>query len=243
MTHPLAIVVFTCCGGERAKYAERTIQSVLASLRYSGPVFLHIADDGSPDGVVDALAAMARKEAEGRFYDLVEITSTNTGGGRGYGASYNLATQVVHARADLVLALEDDWECRGDLDLDPLAAAIMEEDSPINCVRLGYLGWTDELRGKIVKAANQTFLLFDWLSPERHVFAGHPRLESVAYERRIGEWPEGIDAGTTEFIIAGRTEARTGVAWPLDMRIMASQSHGSMFAHIGAVQARTDQHA
>ena len=52
----------------------------------------------------------------------------------------------------------------------------------------------------------------------------------------LGRWPEGLNAGATEFEVCYRFESRVGVAWPLDVR-----PHGSLFGHFGAVQARDDQ--
>ena len=233
----LAVVVYTY---DRPDYAERTIRSALANLSYSGVVHVHVADDGSPEVQVERLVAAAAEEAEGRPYGFGEITSTNAARS-GYGASYNLATQVAHGRARVFLCLEDDWELRRTLDLDPLVAAL-GADAGIGCIRLGYVGWTEPLVGRFVHAAGLAFLLLDPESPERHVFAGHPRLETFAFERNVGPWPEGLDAGSTEFAVAGRPTARQGVAWPLDIGLSATpRADLSLFAHIGAVQARADQ--
>ncbi len=233
----LVITVYTY---DRPEYAERTIRSTLANLRYAGGVFVHVADDGSPEGQAQAIARAAEQEAEGRDYSFRGVTITNADR-HGYGASYNLATQVTHILGSVFLSLEDDWECRGDLNLTPLVDALYDEAAAIECIRLGYIGWTQELRGKIAAAAGQTFLLLDPFSPERHVLAGHPRLETLRFQRLVGPWPEGINAGATEFEVCGRMEARGGVAWPLDLGISAKPSGKSLYHHIGAIQARDDQ--
>lgn len=232
----LVIVVFTY---DRPEYAERTIRWVLSNITYSGQVSLHIADDGSPEGQVEFLAEAAMDEAQGRPYQFAGVTTTNAERG-GYGASYNLATQVTHLRGEVFLCLEDDWELRAMLDLDALVGALMES-TQIECIRLGYLSGTQQLRGEIAYAAGQTFLLLDPTSPERHVLAGHPRLETLRFQRSVGPWPEGLNAGATEFEVCGRVEAREGVAWPLDIGNSATPSGRSVFAHIGAIQARSDQ--
>lgn len=210
----------------RHEYAVRTLHSTLTNLRFQGQISVHIADDGSPQEHRDALYKLA-----GGFASIHGVTVTNSER-RGYGASYNAASQVTHFEADYILPLEDDWVLPGPLSIDPFIAAL--EDG-LSCVRLGYIGYTQELRGVLSYHAGRHYLVFDPSSPERHVFAGHPRIESVRYERAIGPWPEGIDAGSTEFEVAGYEEARYGVAWPL------GAPEGGYFHHIGTVTARTDK--
>lgn len=222
----LTIILLTY---DRLEYAETTLRSTLKHLKWSGELGLHIADDGSPDGYVQHLIEVAVASER-----LKSLSLTNAGR-RGYGASYNLATQQVHCGTDLVLPLEDDWCLMRGLDADALAR-VFEEDASIGAIRLGYIGFTQRLRGTIRGIAGQTFLEFDPDSEERHVFAGHPRIETVAYERRVGPWPEGLDPGTTEFEVAGIRAAREGVLWPMDLR-----PHGDAYAHIGTIQARGDQ--
>lgn len=223
----IAVVLLTYASGldsPRHLYATRTMEALRQHLKYSGNIHYHIADDGSPMEHVVALA---------------EPGDTSTSSERrGYGANFNLATQVLHNDYQYFLMVEDDWELTRDLDLDPLVDAI---DAGLNCIRLGYLGWTQALYGEVVARAKQTFLLLDPMSPEPHVWSGHPRLESRTFQRIVGPWPEGYDPGTTEFFVSQRPPSRVGVAWPLDLGIRAGQIHGTLFEHIGAVQAREDQ--
>lgn len=231
MTAKLYLLLLTYAdsiASPRAKYAETTLRAVLDNLEYSGPVSVHIADDGSPPEHREKLADIA-----GGHPRVQGVTVTNSER-RGYGASYNLATQVVHLWADVVLPLEDDWELREKLNVDGHIQSLME--GPIQCIRMGYLGFTQDLRGVLGRQNGQIYLLLDPESPERHVSAGHPRLETVRYERQIGPWIEGVDPGMTEHLWCGRPDARTGVAW-----VMNSPLDG-FFKHIGTQQARTDQY-
>lgn len=224
----LSIVLFTytpTLKHPRAKYAESTLRSALNKITYSGQISVHIADDGSPQKHRDNLFAIA-----GGYEKVKGVSVTNSERG-GYGRSYNLATQVIHEHASVVLPLEDDWVLSRPVKIDSLVDALDNEH--VSCIRLGYIGFTQLLRGIIITSGAHTFLELDPLSPERHVFAGHPRLETVDYQRRVGPWPEGLDAGATEFEVAGRHSARMGVAWPLDL--------DNVFHHIGSVQAREDQ--
>lgn len=214
--------------GPRAKYAKATLRACLDNLRYSGQISVHIADDGSPQKHRDALVKLA-----GGYDSVIGVSESNSQG-RGYGANFNLATQTVHIHASLVLPLEDDWTLSQEFNIDPYVQA-MQESPRIRCIRLGYLGYTQSLKGELVYAANNHFLAFDEASPERHVCAGHPRLEWVSWEREVGPWPEGVDPGSTEFGWCGVAAARRGVAWPLNA------PPAGWFYHTGTIQARVDQ--
>lgn len=224
MNDSLAVVLLTYAPNvesPRHEYAKRTSDSLLKYIHYTGPLRWHIADDGSPPEHIEALK--------------VEMPWSITNANRqGYGASYNLAIQALHADCDFFLMVEDDWELTRELDLDPLVSALK---AGIGCIRLGYLGWTQDLGGIVRGFAGQTFLALDPDSPEPHVWSGHPRLETKEFQCRVGPWPEGLDPGTTEFVVAHRREAREGVVWPLDLGVRAGQVNGALFAHIGAVRA------
>lgn len=220
MTHPaLALVLLTY---DRPETAFRTLRAALDRIEYPGPIDVHIADDGSPVGYLDDLRQLA-----GGYEGVRQVGQTNAAR-RGYGASYNLATQVIHAEHQLVLPLEDDWELTRPLPLEPLVATLWGHYG-IDCIRLGYLGFTQELRGRVVETPAGKMLLLDPDSEEPHVFTGHPRLELVDFQRRVGAWPEGLPAGRTEWEVSARPEARRGVAWPMDVVM----PRGDLFVHIG----------
>lgn len=211
--------------GPRSYYAYRTLEAALDNISTSHDLLIHIADDGSHVGHIGTLASLLL--ARGLEYT---ISDANRGG---YGRSYNLATQTCHHFADYVLPLEDDWELTKELKLDPLIDAL-EERPEFGCIRLGYLGSQKSLVGKIEYSAGQTFLHFlREHSQEPHIWTGHPRLESVAWQKKVGEWPEGIDPGSTELTVSNKPAARDGVLWPMDL----VRGYGDLFAHIGTVQA------
>lgn len=233
----LCVVLLTYGGHPaRREYAYETLRSCLDHLKYSGPLSVHIADDGSPKEHRSVL-----REIAGCF-PVVERVSISNSDHNGYGANWNAATQVFHLHADVALVLEDDWRLARDLDADALVAALGEE---IACIRLGYLGSTQELRGRIKHTPTQTVLLFDPDSPEPHVFAGHPRIETVEFERSVGPWPTYLPdskvlatPGETEFMVCHRRASRHGVAWPLDLHL---SSRGDLFEHIGAVRSEEEE--
>jgi hypothetical protein len=203
------------------EYAKKTLWSCLKNLKYSDGLRLHIASDGDSEEYIQELHSVGMN-----FLPEEVITHTNSERGS-YGRNYNLAMQVVHQVADIVLPLEDDWELVQELDLDKLVEPL---HNGYGCVRMGYVGWTQPLRCEFVGIAGSHYLLFDHDSPEPHVFAGHPRLESVNWARNVGPWPEGLLPGETEFVVAQRKESRQGVVWPVEF----IKPSGNCFVHIGA---------
>jgi hypothetical protein len=205
----------------RLDYAKTTLAALFENLSYYGEIRLHIASDGDDTHYLAELVDICRSHG-------IEPTASNSAGD-GYGTNYNEATQVVHQLPGVkyVLPLEDDWELTKPLDLTPLAC--MLDDTGHGCCRLGYIGWTEDLFGKFFGHDGMTYLeLMHW-STEPHVFAGHPRLETVAWERTVGAWPEGLEPGQTELALTARKEARLGQVWPIDL----IKPCGDYFVHIG----------
>ncbi len=245
---PITVALFTYAPSiesPRHEYARATLKSLINNLSYEGPLRWHIADDGSAPGHRETLMEGAPR---------LLIASVSDSERRGYGASYNAMTQAVHRDdTDLVLCVEDDWLLSRPLDLTPLARSLQAppfetrqfdgsmKAHQLLCIRLGYLGWTNELRGHLVRPiAGQTFLMLDPDCPEHHVFSAGPRLETVGFERRLGLWPEHCTAGPCELAVAGRSVSRLGVAWPLDQGVNAALDNPSLFAHIGSVSVKDE---
>lgn len=198
----------------------------MANILFSdGPINIHIADDGSPDDYRERLVELAQSLTTG------QVTCTNSERG-GYGKNYNLAAQVTHISSDYILVIEDDWRLLKILDIDYLIN-VMEQEKRFGCIRLGYLGHTQPLLGEVIPVLDNQWLLLSSDSPEPHVFAGHPRLETRDFQRSVGEWPEGLLPGQTEFAVCHIPNARKGVVWPMDL----IHTHGDMYAHIGTVRS------
>lgn len=221
----------------RVVYAQECLKRLCQNLKFiGGDLIWHIADDGSPPEHVTMLVEIVRRMTGQN--PTISVTSH-----MGYGANYNQATQVLHPLVEMVMPVEEDWELVRDFDITDLVQALIlsphdfGDPDYIGCIRLGYLGWTERVTGWLTQLASQTFFRFDETSLENHVFAGHPRLETVEFEQRVGPWPEGLQAGYTEMEVGHRPEARIGVAWPLDADINASQDYCRLFAHIGEQQA------
>lgn len=207
---------------DRFEYAKITLESVIRNIRFTGNLAIHIADDGSPNGYIEALRDLVDND--------IPCSSSNSARG-GYGANYNLAMQTVHQFSEFVLPLEDDWELVKQLPLNKLCRDLTILGG--GCIRLGYLGFTQSLRGKLMRAWEDVYLRLDSESDEPHVFAGHPRLETTEWARLVGPWPEGLGAGATEFAVSKLPAARQRIFWPMDL----VHPYGDIFAHIGTERA------
>lgn len=224
-----ALMVIVLLTFNRPEYAAETLRSTLELVKYDGPIGVHIADDGTPDDFyVPTLMDLANL-----FGCVTTVTASNSYR-RGYGANFNIARQVIMDHQPdpdgLRLVLEDDWRLVRPLDIDALASPLLEGKG--NCVRLGYIGFTQALHAKFLSSGNRFFLELDPTSPEPHVFAGHPRLETRGYEDTVGDWPEGLPPGETEFEVAHIPAAREGVLWPFDVH-----PRGDLYQHIGSVRS------
>jgi hypothetical protein len=127
--------------------------------------------------------------------------------------------------------LEDDWELKRELNVSPLVSQM--EELGVGCARLGYVGFTQELRCSFAVAQGAYWLRFDPASPEPHVFAGHPRIEALWWSRLVGPWPEGLEPGQTEFAVAHRPESRKAVGWPLSL----VHPRGDLYSHVGTIRS------
>ena len=225
----VAIMLLTYAANvERHAYAMTTLRSALAHIRTAQPLRLHIADDGSPHpGHVTALVDEAVK-----FGIPITVSSTNH---LGYGANYNAGTRTVHDLAEYIVPLEDDWELVRDLDLDPLIETL--DSGMVGCLRMGILGYTQDLRGTFTHPPGtyRTLFVFHPDSAEPHVFAGHPRIETREWERAVGPWPDvpGMLPGEVEVSVCKRLAARVGVGWDFDVL----SPRGDLFVHIGSVRS------
>lgn len=219
----LAIVLLTY---DRLEYAKRTLQALRKNLRGAVDIKWIIASDGDTPDYIESVR-QTLTDAGGSDFNVV-VSNSERGG---YGKNYNLAMQVAH-EAEWVMPVEDDWELTRPFDVGSVIKDMQELE--IGCARLGYIGYTQELRGHLkFGAACGHWLALDGSSPEPHVFAGHPRVESRDWSRAVGPWPEGLNPGETEFAVAHRDTARLQVAWPLDL----VKPTGDLFAHIGTVRS------
>lgn len=224
VTDKIAIVLLTArTRPEREDYAKATLRS-LGKLHSNGcDLRLHIGDDGSGNSYKQELVRIADEELG---FEHIYVSDS---GHMGYGANYNLAMKSCHEWADYIMPVEDDWELTRDLDIDLLIAPL--RDKVFDSIRLGYIGYTQPLYAQFIWYQDKHWLLLRDDSHEPHVFSGHPRLETIEYQKRVGPWPEGLSPGETEWAVAtGLPEARKGIGYPL---WLAGDVSNGVFAHIG----------
>lgn len=220
-------VVICLATYNRLHYAKTTLRSTLDNLETRHEISVHIASDGDPDEYINTLAEIALSSNK-----VKHVTHSNSRR-RGYGANMNEAIKMYYSLGDYVLVLEDDWKLIRCLQLDPLID-VLKSTETIGAIRLGYLGFTQKLQGWLEYHCEQMFLVLDPNSPEHHVFSGHPRLETLKWQLRVGPWPEGRKPGETEFHHAtSNPNTRIGVAWPLNL----IRTWGDLYTHIGSISS------
>lgn len=217
-TDALAVVLLTY---GRLAYAKKTLESVTRNLVLPQGVELHvhIASDGDAPDYINEVASVSH----------VPVLTASNSQRRGYGANYNYAMETVWAVAGVkyVLPLEDDWELVRPFDVSDILDCL--KYGVFGCVRMGYLGYTQPLKCEFVAFGGKHWLRLNPDSEEPHVFAGHPRIETVAWEKQLGHWQEGLQPGETEWEVSHRPESRVGVGWPISL----IPPEGNVWAHIG----------
>lgn len=216
-TLPLPTIVVILLTYARTEYALRTIAALRASLHYDGDLLLYIADDGSPDEHMQAVAgAVAGLPLIGWHSERM-----------GYGASANKAWYEALQHADLALFLEDDWECRG-LDLTPYARVLTQHED-LGMIRFGHL--PIDLDARTCGYDGHMYLRISWESP--YCFSGNPALRHRRAREAWGAYPEGLNPGQTEVAYDSQVRTRRGpaIVWPVAL------GEWGAFGHIGAVKS------
>lgn len=227
----------------RLDYARVTLTSTLVNLNHDGPLHIHVSDDSDPDDYVNTLLDIARTLRPDAGLSVSRVNA------RSYGANYNAGTQYTHAVADRVLVLEDDWRCERPLNTAPIMAMLACEGHQsrdefawavpppdhlrARSVRLGYLGLQWPITAHVFKVNETLWLMLDPDSMEQCIPAGHPRIETVDYQRDVGLWNETVNPGMTELDWVQRPAARMGVTWPLSLVSLSNSVTGDMYSHIG----------
>lgn len=197
---------------KRTECAVRTIQALRRNLIYPSLVW-HIADDGSPNGHLDALG----EAIDGPY----SVTNANR---QGVGVSQNLGMDAALAKADFILWLEDDWELSAPFDLTPCVQLLME-DASIGMVRLGYI--SPGIQGELIPGAGR--LWWRLKKGPTYTFTGHAALRHRRFCQAYGYYQAGLAPGATELHYCGTFNGREGP----DIVVPAFTGEWGPFGHIG----------
>jgi len=198
---------------KRTDLAVRTIRGVKEKLDYPNVGWV-IADDGSPDGHVEALM-----EAIG--HDVAVVNANR----KGVGVSMNAGAAKCLEFGNYILWLEDDWELQQPFDLKP-CVQIMEERENIGMVRLGYM--SPGIEGQLISAADRLWWKLKKNS-DTYVFSGHASLRHRRFISAYLPYAEGLAPGETELYMCGTFNNKEGP----DIVIPCWTGQWGVFAHIG----------
>jgi glycosyltransferase involved in cell wall biosynthesis len=208
----------------RTDYAVSTIRGVVSNLT-GGEFGWYVADDGSqPEHYVRVLAELSTRNCR-----LLGSHSEKLS----YGGSMNRALDTLSSQVDIYLLLEDDWELRTPLDLQPFVECLTEVPRA-GVVRMGYL--SSGIQGHLMIHRGRGYWVLDDSQSRHHsvlAWAGHPCLVKSSYFRTHGRWPVGLQPGDTELAMAHQYRVGRGVdiLWPSEFGI-----HGP-WHHIGERQS------
>lgn len=216
MTEPIAVIFLTY---ERTDYALCTIRAAKQYLKYP-ELLWYLADDGSRREHIDAVKAELNGTPGIGWHSLPGGT---------YGANANTAYREAQKHADLTFWLEDDFELRQELDLEPYAR-LLQERQDIGMVRLGYLNL--HMKGTVFGHGGHLYWLLD-RKADPYVFTGHPSLRHKRFMETYGPYQEGLTPGQTELSYATKHYLGQGpdIVWPV-----ALGEYGP-FGHIGTIQS------
>lgn len=200
--------------GHRTEYAVDAIWSLIAHLRYSGKLELHIADDSEDreDENVNQLLALGNKWGSQATYSCSHHN--------GIGASLNLALAKVK---DLWLYTTDDWQLNKDLNLDK-AVKLIKQNS-YDYVRLGPLHPNLECRTRFQEQIGW------WLEVDQGVgfaFATRPFLSNLDLFNIAGRFAEGMNSYEVERLYAEQFHSGRIIS-----RFAGYLSDGEEWTHLG----------
>lgn len=212
MIPPIAVLLITY---RRTEQALRTIAGARRNVQYPGAFHWHIADDGSPQQHLDAIA----EALEGQ-----QVTWSNSKR-QGVGRSMNLGMEECLKHSDYILWLEDDWECQQPFDLEP-CQRLLHDDERLGMVRLGYI--SPGIQGHLIGAAGR--LWWELRQGPTYTFTGHASLRHRRFCDAYGEYQVGLAPGATELDMCAKVNGKYGPA----IVVPAFTGEWGAFAHIGA---------
>lgn len=192
---PITVLVYTY---DRPVKIRRVLVSLKKRLKYSGELIWRLADDGSPPGYLESIAA--------DFPELeLQWTVTNR---KGFGANANKGYRARTTK--YVLPTEDDLLIVRDIDLDT-GIALMEGEPVIGALRYGAVVMDTILCGRVLLGKPPiAYFVFDRQRSKYWNPCGHPTLIQPDFYEAYGYLPEGVRVSEVELAWTGRTYKMPG---------------------------------
>ncbi len=192
---PITVLVYTY---SRPMKVRKVLTSLKERLKYSGELIWRIADDGSPPGYLEGIAA--------DFPELkLEWTVTNR---KGFGANANKGYRACTTK--YVLPTEDDLFILRDLDLDT-GITLMEGTPEIGALRYGTAVMDTVLCGRVFMGEPKiAYFVFDRMRSKYWNPCGHPTLIQPTFYKVYGYLPESVAVGLVELAWTRRVKKMKG---------------------------------
>lgn len=217
---PITVLVYTY---DRPRKIRRVLVSLKEHLRYNGELLWRLADDGSPPGYLESIAA--------DFPDLaLQWTVTER---KGFGANANTGYRARTTK--YVLSTEDDLLIVRDLDLNT-GIVLMENVPSIGALRYDIAN-TDLFFNRCIlglPGLEIPYCIIDRVKTKYWNFCGHPTLVQPSIYETYGYLPEGVRVGEVELTWTRRVSTIPG---PPDVVILPEYLKPSCFTHIGGASA------
>jgi glycosyltransferase involved in cell wall biosynthesis len=209
---------------ERPEILEKTVNLLLANLKYEGKFKILIGDDGH-------LPPVSPPKFEGDYFFH----------GEQYGLGKNLNSLLQEAAQqgiDYVIQMDDDHWLVKPLDITPHVNKLME-DELAGCIRLMGIGghhYTATLSG--------SYWRINWNSAELYIASNRPHLKSISrFHEVYGPYPEGLKLGLTEEAFchhcidtwrlkSAASQYAPDVLIPLDLQTESSWEHSEQHGGI-----------
>lgn len=192
----ITVLIYTY---NRPAMIRRTLQGFIKHVQYSGKFIWRLADDGSPAGYLESLAA---------DFPELDLAWTITDR-KGYGANANKGLRALTTK--YVFASEDDWQADRDIDLDT-GVILMEGVPTIGALRYDAASANIFLSGHVLKGSRPpiSYLIIDRQRSKYWNFCGRPTLVRPSFYEAYGYLPEGVCVGRTEQDWTRRTKHMDG---------------------------------
>ena len=180
---PITILVYTY---DRPVKIRRVLPSLQKHLKYSGRLLWRLADDGSPPGYLEGIAA---------DFPELELGWTVTHR-KGFGANANTGYKACTTK--YVLPTEDDLIITRDLDLSS-GVVLMDGVPEIGALRYGAAVIDTVLLGRAFMGPPvMGYFIFDRATSKYWNPCGHPTIIQPSFYEAYGYLPEGVRVAQVE---------------------------------------------